>query len=130
MVARALGMSAAFIVLTIVASPVCLPAAGEDLRANIRQAEFRDKVFACWLGRALGGTLGQPLEGKHGPHEIPLTAKLSQGIANDEADLEILWPAGPLPAFDGQDGRPAVVRAVRVDRDGSRRRAIRQPTAP
>jgi ADP-ribosylglycohydrolase len=89
-------------VLAVVASlTACRPAVGETPRANIRQADFRDKVYACWLGKALGGTLGQPLEGKHGPHDVPLATKLSQGIANDEADLEILWLAA-LEEHDAQ----------------------------
>ncbi len=81
----------------LVASSVALAAglsvfAGER-PGNIAQADFRDRVFACWLGKALGGTLGQPFEGRHGPHEVSPAAKLSKGIANDEADLEILWLA-------------------------------------
>ena len=29
-------------------------------------AQYKDKVKACWLGKNIGGTLGQPLECKRG----------------------------------------------------------------
>jgi ADP-ribosylglycohydrolase len=29
--------------------------------------DFREKVMGCWLGKAAGGTLGQPYEGCDGP---------------------------------------------------------------
>ena len=57
----------------------------------LNEAEYRDRVYACWMGKSLGGTLGQPLEGQHGPHNVPFDAKLTKGIANDELDLELLW---------------------------------------
>ncbi len=30
-------------------------------------AEYRGKVLGAWLGKAVGGTLGQPWEGSTGP---------------------------------------------------------------
>jgi len=55
------------------------------------EAEYCDRVYACWMAKSLGGTLGQPLECQHGPHDVPFDAKLSRGIANDELDLELVW---------------------------------------
>ena len=28
------------------------------------KAELRDKIYACWQGKNIGGTLGTPYEGK------------------------------------------------------------------
>ena len=27
-------------------------------------SEYRDRVYACWLGKNIGGTMGTPYEGK------------------------------------------------------------------
>ena len=79
-----------------------LPAGGGREAAGEHPPSRLPRQGLCLLaGQGLGGTLGQPLEGQHGPHEVPLTTKLSQGIANDEADLEILWLAA-LEEHDAQ----------------------------
>lgn len=31
---------------------------------KFNKAELRDKIYACWLGKNIGGTLGTPFEGK------------------------------------------------------------------
>ena len=31
---------------------------------TLTQKEFYDKVYGCWLGKNVGGTLGGPVEGK------------------------------------------------------------------
>ena len=31
---------------------------------------YRKKVLGCWLGKAVGGTLGAPIEGWDGPHHL------------------------------------------------------------
>lgn len=53
---------------------------------------FRDRVLACWLGKAVGGTLGLPVEGRPGPlhltfyNPVPTTM-----LPNDDLDLQVLW---------------------------------------
>ncbi len=58
----------------------------------LNEAEFRDKVFACWMGKNIGGTLGAPVEGKRNMHNFtfyePVPEKAS---ANDDLDLQLLW---------------------------------------
>jgi len=90
-----------WVVASSVAVAAVLSASAGERPGNIAKADFRDRVFACWLGKALGGTLGQPFEGRHGPNDVLPAAKLSKGIANDEADLEILW----LAALEENDAR-------------------------
>ena len=36
----------------------------------INENEFRDKVYACWLGKNIGGTLGMPFEGDTSVHDL------------------------------------------------------------
>lgn len=58
----------------------------------INEAEYRDKVYACWFGKNIGGTLGGPFEGKREVHNLtfydPVPEKAS---ANDDLDLQLLW---------------------------------------
>jgi ADP-ribosylglycohydrolase len=55
-------------------------------------ALYREKVLGCWLGKAVGGTLGGPAEGKDGPlsltfyHPVP-----DRMLPNDDLDLQIAW---------------------------------------
>ena len=74
-------------------------------------SRYRDRVTACWLGKAVGGTLGMPTEGRDGPFNfsyydpVPTTM-----VANDDLDLQVLW-AVLLSELD----QPVVDRRVWVD---------------
>jgi ADP-ribosylglycohydrolase len=59
----------------------------------LNEAEFRDHIYACWLGKNIGGTLGMPFEGKKGLNNISFYTNLKSGepAANDDLDLQILW---------------------------------------
>ncbi len=61
-----------------------------DIRIN--RDEYRNKVMGCWLGKAVGGTLGQPHEGNPGPLELTFYDPVPKGaIPNDDLDLQVLW---------------------------------------
>jgi ADP-ribosylglycohydrolase len=62
-------------------------------KSTINEAEFRDHVYACWLGKNIGGTLGMPFEGKTDVNNINYYTKIKEGepAANDDLDLQILW---------------------------------------
>jgi ADP-ribosylglycohydrolase len=64
-----------------------------DRKAYLNENEFRDKVFACWLGKNIGGTLGMPFEGDTNIHNLTYYTNLKDGepSANDDLDLQILW---------------------------------------
>jgi len=53
--------------------------------------KFRDQVMGCWIGKALGGTLGMPFEGCVGPLEVSLDEMAGQMLPNDDLDLQLLW---------------------------------------
>ncbi|MCX6325382.1 MAG: ADP-ribosylglycohydrolase family protein [Bacteroidia bacterium] len=62
-------------------------------KSTINEAEFRDRVYACWLGKNIGGTLGMPFEGKTDVNNITFYTEIKEGepAANDDLDLQILW---------------------------------------
>ncbi|MEI6050211.1 MAG: ADP-ribosylglycohydrolase family protein [Bacteroidota bacterium] len=62
-------------------------------KSTINEAEFRDRVYACWLGKNIGGTLGMPFEGKTDLNDLTFYSKIKEGepAANDDLDLQILW---------------------------------------
>jgi len=61
-------------------------------KAKIDPAVYRDKVYGCWQGKSVGGTLGMPYEG------VPWTQSLefyeyvpSQPVPNDDLELQLIW---------------------------------------
>ena len=59
----------------------------------INLKEYRDKVFGCWAGKNIGGTLGAPFEGKQETNEIEFYAQDLAGnpVPNDDLDLQLVW---------------------------------------
>jgi ADP-ribosylglycohydrolase len=48
--------------------------------------------MGCWLGKGVGGTLGQLYEGREGPLAAVFYEQLPDGmIPNDDLDLQVLW---------------------------------------
>jgi len=74
----------------------------KDKKSTINEAEFRDRVYACWLGKNIGGTLGMPFEGKKEINNVSFYTKVKEGepAANDDLDLQLLW----LKAMEENDG--------------------------
>ena len=58
----------------------------------LSRTEYRDKVHACWLGKNIGGTLGEKWECLRHTHALtfydPVPDKSS---ANDDLDLQLVW---------------------------------------
>lgn len=53
---------------------------------------LRERVHACWLGKAIGGTLGAPHEGKPGPLKLEFYDPVPTGcLPNDDLDLQVVW---------------------------------------
>lgn len=55
--------------------------------------EFKDKVYGCWTGKNIGGTLGAPFEGKQELLNIDFYSQDLKGasIPNDDLDLQLVW---------------------------------------
>ena len=58
----------------------------------MNKEEYKKKVMGCWLGKAVGGTLGQPYEGCDGPLSLDYYNPIpTDMIPNDDLDLQVLW---------------------------------------
>lgn len=54
--------------------------------------EYKDKVYACWLGKNMGGTMGTPYEGKRDVLNVKgFTTKKGEALPNDDLDLQLVW---------------------------------------
>jgi hypothetical protein len=48
--------------------------------------------MGCWLGKAVGGTLGMPYEGMDGPFDLDFYDPVPTGmVPNDDLDLQVVW---------------------------------------
>ncbi len=63
--------------------------------STLGRDDYRDKVYACWLGKNCGGTLGAPLEktfAEDAPFAIDWYPELRDGgIPNDDLELQLIW---------------------------------------
>ncbi len=66
---------------------------GEACMNIINIDEFKDKVYGCWTGKNIGGTLGAPFEGKKELLDIDFYSQDLKGasIPNDDLDLQLVW---------------------------------------
>ncbi len=59
---------------------------------TINRDEYCDKVYACWLGKNIGGTLGTPLEGNKDTHSLTFFDPVpTKALPNDDLDLQLVW---------------------------------------
>ena len=59
---------------------------------RINREEFRDKVYGCWLGKNVGGTLGGPFEGRQELLDVQgYTTPSGEPMPNDDLDLQLVW---------------------------------------
>ncbi len=48
--------------------------------------------MGCWLGKAVGGTLGMPFEGHDGPLDLDFYRPVpTEMLPNDDLDLQVVW---------------------------------------
>ncbi len=59
---------------------------------NLKFKEYYDKVYGCYLGMNIGGTLGAPFECFRGVYNVEwFMQDVSQPIPNDDLDLQLVW---------------------------------------
>lgn len=59
---------------------------------NIDISDYRHRVMGCWLGKAIGGTLGMPYEGKLKSFNLSYYEPVpTRAMPNDDLDLQVLW---------------------------------------
>jgi len=82
----------AVLLLLLFTRPAVRGATARKTPAQLDRDEFRDKVYACWLGKNIGGTLGMPFEGQREMHSLTFYDPVPEKpAANDDLDLQILW---------------------------------------
>ncbi|MHC1694810.1 MAG: ADP-ribosylglycohydrolase family protein [Eubacteriales bacterium] len=53
---------------------------------------YLDKIYGCFIGKAVVGTMGAPYEGIKMPLDVKFTPELFQAmLPNDDLDLQVLW---------------------------------------
>lgn len=59
---------------------------------KLSYATYLDKVYGCWMGKSLGGTIGAPYEGRKElfNYEFDKSA-VATALPNDDLDLQVLW---------------------------------------
>ena len=68
------------------------PQKGTDFIMKLNYQSYKDKVYACWVGKNIGGTLGAPYEGIKMPLELPFKEEMvNTMLPNDDLDLQVLW---------------------------------------
>lgn len=55
--------------------------------------EYKKKLYGCWTGKNIGGTLGAPFECLRGAYDIDYYTQPLSGepIPNDDIDLQLVW---------------------------------------
>ncbi|MBQ8398117.1 MAG: ADP-ribosylglycohydrolase family protein [Clostridia bacterium] len=59
---------------------------------NLTRETLYDKIYACWAGKNIGGTLGAPVEGKMEALNLTFFPEIPDGQAlpNDDLDLQLV----------------------------------------
>ncbi len=58
----------------------------------LNRETLRDKLYACWLGKNIGGTMGTPYEGAQQLNHITgYNSPKGEPLPNDDLDLQLVW---------------------------------------
>ena len=64
----------------------------EKVKINLHFDSYKDKVYACWIGKNIGGTMGGPYEGKRELLDVKGFATAANVVLpNDDLDLQLVW---------------------------------------
>ncbi|MHB1459706.1 MAG: ADP-ribosylglycohydrolase family protein [Armatimonadota bacterium] len=59
---------------------------------QITYTEYLDRVYGCWLGKCISGTIGAPYEGAKELFDFAYDpAMIASMLPNDDLDLQVLW---------------------------------------
>ena len=59
---------------------------------RLNRATMEDKIYACWLGKNIGGTIGGPFEGKKELLDVQgFVSEKGEPLPNDDLDLQLVW---------------------------------------
>jgi ADP-ribosylglycohydrolase len=62
-------------------------------RIRLNKDELRNRIYGCWLGKSIGGTLGTPFEGRTDINNVTSYSQPTHGepLPNDDLDLQLVW---------------------------------------
>lgn len=64
----------------------------ETKTVKYNKERLRDKIYACWLGKNIGGTIGTPFEGTREFLDVKgFNSEPGKPLPNDDLDLQLLW---------------------------------------
>lgn len=59
---------------------------------SISYKTYLDKIYGCFIGKAVSGNIGAPYEGIKMPMELPYSPQMINcDLPNDDLDLQVLW---------------------------------------
>jgi len=59
---------------------------------KLNRETLKDKIYACWIGKNIGGTIGTPYEGKDHMNDIDgFSTPPGTVLPNDDLDLQLVW---------------------------------------
>ena len=59
---------------------------------KLNKETLRDKIYACWIGKNIGGTMGTPYEGTRELLDIQgFSTPEGVVLPNDDLDLQLAW---------------------------------------
>jgi len=62
------------------------------IKIKLNLNEYRNKVYACWVGKNIGGTMGAPYEGTREKLDIKgYKTEANVVLPNDDLDLQLIW---------------------------------------
>ena len=78
--------------MTVVVIPYFLQQKGWEIMIKLNKEELRDKIYACFVGKNIGGTIGGPFEGSRKLNDCEgFTTPKGRALPNDDLDLQLVW---------------------------------------
>lgn len=64
----------------------------DNMKRTISYEKFLDKIYGCYVGKAVSGNIGAPYEGVKMPMELEFMPQMINcDLPNDDLDLQVLW---------------------------------------
>lgn len=64
----------------------------DNILLKLSRKAYEDSVYACWIGKNIGGTIGTPYEGKREELDISgFATEAGAPLPNDDLDLQLVW---------------------------------------
>lgn len=59
---------------------------------SLNQQQIKDKIYACWIGKNIGGTIGTPYEGSTEFRDVKgFASEKGEPLPNDDLDLQLVF---------------------------------------